>query len=265
MYDNLKMNKPTQDLLKRVPEGLVTSRKKLLDLGFTSSSVDFFLRTGKLESVAHGIYRRPGPPLKWEHVVYSINELGYPVHVGGRSALDLQGFAHHLPLTGMIHIHLFSSIKLPAWVSSNEQSYNLEVHVSKLIGKFPDTAIIERPFGHWDWPIPYATPELALLELLDGIKTESDFKVADTYFESATTLRPKLLNQLLESCKKVIVNRLFLWFGERHNHQWIDGLNVSEVNVGSGKRMVIRDGTLDSKYQITVPKVMASGDQANFY
>lgn len=259
------MDKPTQALFEKVPEGLVTSRKKLFDLGFSSSSVDFFLRTRKLESVGHGIYRRPGPPLKWEHVVYSINQLGYPAHVGSRSALDLQGFAHHLPLTGMTKIQLLSCVKLPAWVSHNKWLHNLEVHVSKLIDKLPDLAVVERPFGHWDWPIPYAAPELALMELLDGTKNESDFQVADVYFESATTLRPILLNQLLKSCKKIIVNRMFLWFGERHNHQWVDGLHTSEINIGSGKRMVIRGGALDPKYQITVPREMADEDQSNFY
>ncbi len=68
--------KPEQAL----PEGQLVNRGWLLGRGFSRSRVDYFLRARKLEAITHGIYWRPGPPLKWEHVVYSLNEMGSCLH-----------------------------------------------------------------------------------------------------------------------------------------------------------------------------------------
>ncbi len=62
-------------------------------------------------------------------------------------------------------------------------------HRFKLFTDIPDKAITNFPFGHWDWPIPYASVELAILELLNEVKDEAGFLMADKYFETATTLR----------------------------------------------------------------------------
>jgi len=42
--------------------------------------------------------------------------MGYQVHVGSRSALELQGHAHYLPAGGTKRLDLFGPTKLPAWV-----------------------------------------------------------------------------------------------------------------------------------------------------
>jgi hypothetical protein len=46
---------------------------------------------------------------------------------------------------------------------------------------------------------------------------------------------------------------LFLWYAERHNHAWLKKLDRSGINLGRGKRMLVRGGKLDPKYNITVP------------
>jgi len=50
------------------------------------------------------------------------------------------------------------------------------------------------------------------------------------------------------------VKRLFLWFAERHNHAWLQKLDRSGIDLGKGKRMLVRGGKLDTKYNITVPE-----------
>ena len=92
-------NKPDTLRLEEVlPDGLVVNRKWLQAKGYTRPTIDYYIRSGKLENVGRGVYRRPGPPLKWEHLCYSLQELGYALHIGGQSALDLQGFAHFLAI-----------------------------------------------------------------------------------------------------------------------------------------------------------------------
>jgi len=82
------------DIGRALPEGLVVDRTWLQERGFDRPAVDYFIRSGKLEAVAHGVYRKPGPALKWQNVVYSLSELGYRLHVGHLSALAFHGFSH---------------------------------------------------------------------------------------------------------------------------------------------------------------------------
>lgn len=60
-----------------------------------------------------------------------------------------------------------------------------------------ELGLTAKPFGSWDWLIPYAMPERAFLGMLSGIQEEADFETADRLFEGAGTLRPDLLQQLL--------------------------------------------------------------------
>jgi hypothetical protein len=258
---NNNANKPESFLLmNRLPDGQVVNRKWLKRKGFGRMAVDYFVRSGKLERVGHGAYRRPGPPLKWEHVVYSLQELGSPVRVGGRSALDMQGMAHYLQMGSLQTVELYGVNKLPDWLNALRLSSKFVAKGTGGMFKLPPDALTSRPFGHWDWLLQFSTVELALFELLARIKDESDFSLADKYFESAATLRPKLLNKLLRSCRQIKAKRLFLWFSDRHGHTWQSKLNIVNVNLGSGKRMIIRGGALDRTYSITVPRSM-SGEQ----
>ena len=248
---------PTRySLEEQLPDGLVVDRAWLADRGFKRPLVDYYLRSGALVSVARAAYRRPGPPLKWEHAVYSLQELGYSAHVGGRSALELQGFAHYLSMQGVQKIHLYGVDKLPGWVSKLDAPYRFTLHKAQLFDASVAEAVTSKPFGHWDWPLRYATPELALLELASEVKQNSDFDVLDKLFESATSLRPQLLMKLLKACHHVKAKRLFLWFAERHNFAWFKRLELEAVNLGNGKRAIVKAGKLDKRYQITVPREM---------
>lgn len=259
------MPKPEPYLELCLPEGQLVNRAWLRECGFNRPNVDYFLRAGKLEAVAHGVYRRPGPPLKWEHIVYSLNEMGCTVHVGGRSALELQGMAHYLPAGGMKRIDLYSKIKPAKWVENFEEPFRFETHTLSLFDRLPDDAIRHRPFGAWDWPIPVSTPELAMLELLAGVRESADFSVADSFFEAAGNFRPNLLHVLLQECSQVKAKRLFLWFANRHGHAWLQAIKTDGVDLGRGKRMLVRDGAYDPVYQITVPREMAGGNEQPLY
>lgn len=252
----MKSQATRDNLEDQLPDGLVVDRAWLADRGFERPLVDYYLRSGALTPVARGAYRRAGPPLKWEHVVYSLHELGYAAHVGGRSALEFQGFAHYLLMQGVKQIHLYGVDKLPGWVSKLEAPYQLTLHKTQLFDAPVAEAVTTKPFGHWDWPLRYATPELALLEMASEVKQATDFEVLDKLFESATSLRPQLIMSLLKNCHQVKAKRVFLWFAERHGFAWFKRLDVKAVNLGSGKRVVQKGGALDNKYQITVPRDM---------
>jgi len=65
---------------------------------------------------------------------------------------------------------------------------------------------------------------------------------------------------LLKACKSVKVKRTFLYIAEQVNHAWFMRLNLSNVDLGKGKRVVVPGGKFDSKYGITVAHKPQTGD-----
>jgi hypothetical protein len=71
--------------------------------------------------------------------------------------------------------------------------------------------------------------------------------------EGLSDLRPKQLQVLLGNCRSIKVKRLFFFFADRHQHAWLDKLDKGAVDLGKGKRALVKGGKLDPTYQITVP------------
>ena len=241
--------------IEQLSEGVVVDRAWLKSKGIDTPLVDYYLRKGYLERVAHGVYRRPGDPLKWQHLVYSLQMLGYPIHVGGRSALELKGRAHYLPLAKRQRIRLYCETKLPRWLfKTNVDVEFMEYNRSLFQKGDSELGVSTLLFGSWDWEINVSSPERALFEMMAAIPGKETFHMVDVIMEGAMTLRPDMINALLMDCKNIKVKRLFLWFAQRYEHQWFKSLKLDQVDLGKGKRVIQKDGKLDNKYLITVPK-----------
>ena len=72
--------------------------------------------------------------------------------------------------------------------------------------------------------------------------------------EGLNTLRPKTVQELLESCRSAKVKRVFLWSAETAGHAWSKRLDLSRIDLGRGKRQIYKGGRLNHKYGITVPE-----------
>jgi hypothetical protein len=275
-------------LQRNLPEGLVVDAAWLQRQGFSSALRSKYASRGWLEQVARGVYRRPPASLppseknsgsRWQNVVVSLQMiLERPVVVGGRTALELQGFAHYLSVAGQREVHLYGDEVLPAWVGKLKldtkfvfhnarklfKNRPLVGHVGGLTGKLeasdaPGTEslrsdLVRQNWGQWNWPLTMSAPERAVLELLNEVPERETFHQADMLMEGLRNLSPRKLQTLLVDCRSVKVKRLFFWFAERHNHAWLPKLDRKDVDLGSGKRMLVRGGRLDSKFNITVPE-----------
>ncbi len=98
---------------------------------------------------------------------------------------------------------------------------------------------------------------MAAMEMLSLVPKGQSFDEAAKIMEGLTTLRPKLVQNMLEECNSIKVKRLFLFIADKHEHAWLNELSMEKINLGSGKRVIVEDGTLDKKYNITVPKEYA--------
>lgn len=276
-------------LQTHLPEGLLADAGWLQRHGFSSSLRSKYVAHDWLDQVVRGVYRRPPASLPvpfenedervhWQHVVVSLQTLlERALAVGGRTALELQGLGHYLSAAGSREIHLYGTEQPPGWVSKLKLEARFVFHNSGRLFKDqgtlrdlrtqrdnlptgPNTGshaggnFIRQPWGRWEWPLTMSSPERAILELLDEIPQRETFHQADVLMEGLRNLSPRRLDSLLMDCRSVKVKRLFLWFAERHNHAWLKGLNRKDIDLGSGKRMLVRGGKLDAKFNITVPE-----------
>jgi hypothetical protein len=282
----------TQDKLnwlqRSLPDGLVADSAWLEKHGYSRSLRQKYVAHGWLDQVARGVYRRPVPKapadaghggLRWQPVVISLQTLlGYPFTVGGRTALELQGFGHYL--TSRDHqreIHLYGTGKPPGWVFKLELQSPFVFHnAEKLFKSDPGrgshkktvndagndlvkASYIRQPWGQWEWPLTMSSPERAILELLDEVPERETFHQADVLVDGLRNLSPRRVQTLLVACRSVKVKRLFLWFAERHQHAWLKKVGRKDIDLGRGKRMLVRGGKLDLTYNITVPESIDAG------
>lgn len=256
---------PKRKLLDVLPEGLVVDNKWLIKQGFNRSDVGYYLRSGALSAIQRGLYVRPGVPIKWEGLVQSLTEMSYKVHVGGEQALVEQGFGHFVSMSKVATVHLYSASLLPKWLENWQgdglnDGFRIVVHRLAWLEGLGDEMYTQRSYGLRDWKIRYAQTELAVLECLHDCHVEADFQQVDRWFESLHSLSPNRLQSLLASCKSIKIKRLFGWFSDRHKHAWAKHLDWDKVDMGKGKRMIVKGGSFDKRRQITVPKSMETMD-----
>lgn len=276
------MAKPTETKLKwlerEVPEGLLVTAGWLTKHGYSSSLRSQYRKAGWLDQPARGVYRRPRGALRWEHVVISLQTLlKFPVIVGGRTALELQGYSHFLSQEQR-EVHLYGTESLPSWMDKLPISTRFIFHKSiRLFRNAPITRGLTSlswnvktnegtrtdpihggfnvlPWGQWDWPLTVSTPERALFELLDELPAHESFQVADKLVEGLASLSPSRLQKLLADCHSVKVKRLFFFFADRHKPAWLKRIDREQVDLGTGDRMLVRGGKFDPVYRITVPE-----------
>jgi hypothetical protein len=271
-------NTPSLNRLEReLPEGLLVDSAWLEREGFYGSLRTKYLNHGWLERPVRGVYRRPRGELTWEQAVVSLQLLlERPIVVGGRTALRLQGFDHYVSMSEPQYVHLYGEEAPPSWLFKLPVKNRFVFHNARTLfenepitrslaalsfdvrnGGFAGAnheGLRQMPWGQWNWPLTLSTPERALLEALDELPSHESFHQVDMLFEGATQLSPRRLRVLLESCRSVKVKRLFFWFADRHDHAWRRRLDPTELDLGSGKRMLVRGGRLDPTYRITVPR-----------
>jgi hypothetical protein len=263
-----------------LPEGLVADAGWFEKHGYSRALRNKYVSRGWLDQVARGVYRRPAPTLngeareslRWQPVVISLQTLlGRSYAVGGRTALELQSFAHYLSERHR-EIHLYGTHKPPGWIFKLKLEDRFVFHNADRLfssertrpkdhseNALLESSLIRQPWGQWEWPLTMSSPERAILELLDELPQRETFHQADVLMEGLRNLSPRRLQTLLNVCHSIKVKRLFLWFAERHQHPWLKKLDRKHIDLGKGKRMLIRGGKLDPKFKITVPESIDAG------
>ena len=258
-------------VLQNVPPGFLVDTRWLNAHAISRQSVSAYVKQGWLERLMQGVYRRPFGPSEnsearsgWKIPLLSAQWImGYRFHLGGVSALALQGHAHYLPLGEESAVHIYGD-DIPAWLSWLAVDGGFVRHGSTLFGD--ETAGIEDGsfslandsdaslrLSPWRWRIRMSTPERAILEALDELPGHESFHNLDVLFEGLVNLRPRLLATLLQQCRSVKVKRLFFVYADRHGHAWRRHIDTAAFDLGSGDRALAPGGRLHPVYRVTVP------------
>ena len=267
-------------LARNLPEGLLVDSAWLSRHGYSTALRSQYVAAGWLEQPARRVYRRPRGSLRWQQVVISLQTmLDCPLAVGGRTALDLHGYAHYLS-QATSEVHLYGPKAPPRWLQGLRVHARFVYHsdrrlftkailaenpsdlTAKLAAKssaasgLPHAAFTVLTWGQWDWPLLLSTPEKAMLELLDELPKRESFHQVDKLFEGAANLSSRRLQALLADCRSVKAKRLFFYFADRHQHAWLKQIKREAIALGTGKRMLVKGGKLDAAHGITVPEDM---------
>ena len=241
--------------LELLPYGQLATRQYLFKQGLERYQLDNALRQEKVYALSSGVYARPGVPIEWQGLAASLYRIiASPVYVGGMSALVQHGLAHYVNFNSSVDF--YSNVKKPLWFEKLDLNIARQWHSTARIWDTEKLAVAnslqKQSINGGSWLL--ASPEQAYLELLTQVPDVVSFELADNIMQGLNNLSPKRLDALLNACKHVLAKRLFFFFAERYQYPWFKRLNRENYDLGSGKRMVAKNGKLDSTYQITVPR-----------
>ena len=245
-----KINQVLQEWAKNT----VATQSWLSLLGVSSKLANWHAGSGWLERFGTGVYTRPGDQVEWQGGVYALQtQLDKTVHVGGQTALELQGLSHFVPIRLQRKVLLISDLqeRLPTWFQNHHWNVDIEHRCLSLFEQVPAKSVTELDCG--GFKITMSGRERALMEQMRLVISNNDLEQVSLLMEGFTTARPAVVQELLENCRSIKVKRLFLWNSEEAGHDWFNRLDLSRIDLGKGKRQIYSGGRYDSKYMITVP------------
>ncbi len=251
-------------VLDAVPAGYLVDAAWLVSQGIAYESFRDYVKRGWLERIVRGVFRRPVPNMQasnridWKTCILSMQHImGHDLHVGSTTALGEQGHAHYLRLGESAPVWVYGD-RVPNWLVKLPTDAPISIRPRSLFAD-PELGVIEGKKSSlpWDWGLTMSTPERAILEAMDELPNHESFHTLDMVFESLTTLRPKLISDLLQACRKIKVKRLFFVFADRHDHPWRKRIDPQAFNLGSGDRALVQGGKIHPRYRIMVPEEFA--------
>ena len=237
-------------LLKMWPAHTALPVAFLKKQGFSGSLLQSYVSSGWMTPLDRGVVIRLDDTVDWPGVLWGIQQL-ISFHVGGKTALELQGKSHYIRFKET-DIFLFSeqNTKLPNWLKKAMKSPRF-IHVKTNI--FPNgVGLIDYGFGEFHLKI--SNPARAFIEYMFTLKNECIYDEAYHLMENLNSVSPALFQEVLETCQSIKVKRLTLCLAKKVGVNWIKELDLSKIDLGKGPREIILGGRFDSEYQITYPR-----------
>lgn len=246
---------PVQRLLRCAPAGMPLTSRWLKEQGITLQMAYRLQRSGWLQSLGRGAWKRANDRIGWQAAVSALQmQLQLSVWPAARSALELIGHVHYIALGEhpQTQLCLGGDSRLPDWYTALEVNRNLRPFQG---GKLFDPYFA----GLMDWresdfPLRISTPERAVLELCHLLPNQADAEEVSKLISGLSGLRPDKLRELLLVCRSIKGKRLFMALAEHAALPWLSELDTTGVDFGTGNRALDWPGKMHPRYQITVPE-----------
>jgi len=238
------------------PSGVVYLSSWLTKNGFSTQLLNRYKKSNWIYSIGTGVWMRVGVEPTYQGALYAIQEQSkLSVHIGAKTALSLQGKAHYLELsTQQIILFGSSKEKLPAWFTKYDWGLKVNYFSSSFLPPKMGLQTLEQS----NFSLLVSSPARALLECLYLVPKKQELVECYEIMEGLNNLRPKQVQELLEQCTSIKVKRLFLYMAEKAQHDWFNYINLEKIDLGKGKRSLVKDGVYIAKYHIAIPKALAN-------
>jgi hypothetical protein len=259
------MHTSNKDKIKHLmqiwPMHTVATASWLLENDITYGNLSNYTKSGWVKKLGSGAFVRPNDDVSWEGAIAGLQKQ-YPhtFYVGGRTALELLGAAHFIPLN-QAKLFVFTSHRrhLPNWFLNYTKSNNLDSAYLQYRSLPPLLGVTSYDCG--EFAIEISSRERAALEVVELLGQFHDFEGCRLLFENLSTLRPKLVQELLEGCTSIKAKRIFLFLAKNLGHKWFSDLDLTHLDLGSGPRDITPGGSYDPEFKITYPKDFFDDDR----
>lgn len=236
--------------------GTVALAKWLENLDISRELQKNYKKSGWLEKLGPGAYKRPADQVTWQGGLYAIQQQAkLKIHAGALTALSLQGQSHYFRVSSE-EIFLFSTHKtiLPQWF----KAYGWGQKVQYIKTAFLPEDLGLNQYEVKNFSITISAPERAILECLYLAPAKLDLIECYHLMEGLSNLRPKLMQELLEKCSSVKVKRLVLLMASKAQHQWLTFIDLKKIDLGKGDRSITKGGVYNAQFHISIPKELAN-------
>ena len=247
-------------LLQSQPPGVVFTSSWMVKNGYSLELQQRYKKSNWFESIGVGAMIRTGDKVTLEGALFSLRrQLELHVHIGAKSALEIQGKAHYLSIHQQ-KTALFAPVResLPKWfVDYGDWKDKFTLIQTDFLPK--DIGLVELNYrGHM---VTISSPARAILECLYLAPKEQSLVECYEIVEGLNNLHPKRVQELIEKCNSVKIRRLFMYMADKANHSWFKYLQKDRIDLGKGKRSIVDTGVYNAKYQIMVPKELEKDER----
>ena len=231
-----------------LPRGAPFDLATLSQFGVSPQLAAHYADSGWLVRLAHGVYAFPNDEFGVFGALKLLQQRVPGLHIGGKSALALQGVRHNLGNRDTLVLWGDSRYTLPTWFTPRFPAR----YASARLFEWPDGEpslschTLTTPPGLPD-SLRVSVPERAALELLYEAGVKQSLEEARNVFDGLRSPRKDALGQLLSCCTSVKAVRLFLTWARETGVVDVDALLAQyPVRTGSNTRWMSRldDGTL---------------------
>lgn len=230
-----------------LPRGAPFDLAVLQSFGVSPQLAARYVDSGWLVRLGHGVYAFPNDAFDVNGAVLFLQRRVASLHIGGKSALALQGVRHNLGARDTLVLWGEARFTLPVWFTERFPAR----YVNARLFDWPDDPELAATTLHTPPGQPQglrvAVPERASLELLYEAGNQQSLEEARNLFDGLRSPRKMLLGQLLSCCTSVKAVRLFLTWARETGIVNVDELlQQHSARTGSDKRWMshLDDGTL---------------------